>query len=139
MGVMESDSDLDIDHHRWYFTKFSLERYRHEWDWETVLDTFERTAEATETLLEAYQSAGVFGGKEMTALKSLTQFSGTIGPEATRKQILATDGDRDLLDSMAVNGLLFVDALNREPTASETATANEIDIIQYPQSPNQVL
>lgn len=42
----------------------------------------------------------------------------------------------DVLESTAVKGLLFADMLNQEAPSTDN---EEIDIIQYPQSPDQVL
>lgn len=94
-----SDSNLDIDPHRWYYTKFSIERYRQEVDWETVKEGFERTAKAVRILLNAYQSAGVFGDEELNAIKSTIQVSSVIGVEATQERIQNAAGKQSELDS----------------------------------------
>lgn len=101
MSAQYTDSKLDIDANRWYYTKFSVERYRQEVDWPAVKEQFDRTAKAVEALIEAYRSAGVFGDAELTALKSTIQISAVIGDEKTQSQILDTAGSQDDLNQAA--------------------------------------
>ncbi len=101
MATRYADTTLDIDADRWYYTKFNVERYRQNVEWESVKETFDRTAETVRALLGAYQSAGVFGDAELTALKSTTLISSAIGGEATREQYFETDGAREELERAA--------------------------------------
>ncbi len=101
MATRFADSSLNTDPKRWYYTKFSVERYRQQVDWEFVENTFDQTAEAVQTLLEAFQSEGVFGDAELTALKSTILHSGAIGEEATREDYFETDGDPEQLERAA--------------------------------------
>lgn len=96
-----ADTTLDIDSDRRYYTKFSVERYRQTVEWGSVRETFDRTAEAVQALLEAYQSEGVFGDAELTALKSTILISSAIGGEATRTQYFETGGAPEELDRAA--------------------------------------
>ena len=101
MTTRYADTTLDIDADRWYYTKFSVKRYHHTVEWESVKETFDRTAEAVRALLEAYQSEGVFGDAELTALKSTTLTSSAIGGEATQAQYFETDGSEEKLERAA--------------------------------------
>lgn len=101
MTTRYADTTLDIDADRWYYTKFSVKRYRQAVEWESIKETFDRTAEAVRALLEAYQSEGVFGDAELTALKSTTLTSSAIGGEATQAQYFETDGSEEELERAA--------------------------------------
>lgn len=68
-----------------------------------------------------------------TGLRELLEYMAFVKQDATNEYVESAD---DVLESVAVKGLLFVDELGRETAA---ANGDEIQIIQYPQSPGSVL
>jgi hypothetical protein len=66
-----------------------------------------------------------------TGLRELLEYMAFVRRAEDGEYIEAPD---DVLDSVSVHGLLFTDDLHRE-----TDSPDEIDIVQYPDSPNRVL
>lgn len=66
-----------------------------------------------------------------TGLREFLEYIAFVKRAASAEYVKAPE---DVLDSVTVHGLLFVDELDFETDAS-----GEIDIIQYPESPGQVL
>lgn len=66
-----------------------------------------------------------------TGLRELLEYMAFARRIATSEYVEAPE---DVLDSVNVHGLLFVDELDFETNAS-----GEIDIIQYPESPNRLM
>jgi len=87
MASRYSDAALDINPNRWYCTRFFVEQYRRDVDWETIQTTHDRTAEIVRKLLSAYIENGTFSDEELTAVKSVLQVSHTIGLEKTIERI----------------------------------------------------
>jgi len=85
-------STLDLDESRWYFTQFFAEYYRKTDSWQEQQKEFEHTCDVLEALVDSYLEAGVFGPDELTALKFVTQTSGTVGIDVTRTRIQDTSG-----------------------------------------------
>ncbi len=68
-----------------------------------------------------------------TGLRELLEYMAFVKDSATGKYVEASD---DVLDSVAVMGALFVDELAREGVETESG---EVDLVQYPQSPGEIL
>ncbi len=95
-----SKANLDVDSNRWYCTQFFVQYYRQDTEWEDNKLNHEQTAKVVRKLLSAYIQAGVFSDAELTALKSVTQISSTIGTERTIEQIRETRGDSQQIEEV---------------------------------------
>ncbi|MFD1641819.1 AAA family ATPase [Halohasta litorea] len=95
-----SEANLDVDSNKWYCTQFFVEHYRQDVEWDDNKLNHDQTAKVVRKLLSTYIQAGVFSDSELTALKSVTQISSTIGTERTIEQIRDTRGDAEQIEEV---------------------------------------